>query len=151
SNDVDHVSNPWVGRLEVVCSRLGGHAVVALADERYENAVETLVASSRRKRRERGRFDESVERGGIAAESFVVADGAGTGPVGNGDDEAGRLAADPACGLDVLGRGLRLSVHDHESEAVDVDADGDHVAREKDIDRIPAGLRLARRELSFQQ
>jgi hypothetical protein len=45
--------------------------------------------------------------------------------------------------LNVLARGLGLARHHHEAQAVDVDADGDHVGREEHIDVLLVRDRLA--------
>ena len=54
------------------------------------------------------------------------------------DHEPGSLvvATDAARGLDVLGVRLRLTEHDHQPEARDVEAHGDHVRRDRAVDPL---------------
>ena len=47
----------------------------------------------------------------------------------------GHVTTDAARGLDVLGRALGLTGHHHQPEPLHVDADGDHVGGEHDVDR----------------
>jgi hypothetical protein len=88
-----------------------------------------------------GGLDGAVEAlvpGGEALEVRAVARAV---DVEEGDDQAGALvvAADAAGRLDVLGGGLGLAEHDHEAEAGDVEADGDHVGGEGDVDALLIG------------
>ncbi len=65
----------------------------------------------------------------VVAEPLVVRAVAWFAEVQESDDEAGLagVAADAAGGLDVLGVRLGLAEHHHEAEALDVEADGNHV------------------------
>jgi hypothetical protein len=58
--------------------------------------------------------------------------------VEQGDDESGPggVASDATGRLDILGRGLRLPEHDHQAEPGDVEANGDHVRGERDINAL---------------
>src|SRR5262245_7778534 len=53
----------------------------------------------------------------------------------------GRLTPHSTCGLNVLGGCLRLPHDRHESEAVDIDPDGNHVARQHSVDWCGTRLR----------
>jgi hypothetical protein len=63
-------------------------------------------------------------------------------PVINTNDEPRRLATDTTRSLDVLRRRLRLAGNDHKPETIDIDANGDHVARQQDVVRPLSGLGL---------
>ena len=76
----------------------------------------------------------------VADEVLVVRSVSGAGGVQQRHDEAGRRPADAAGRLDVLGGSLGLPHHDHDAEAIDVDADGNHVGREDDVDRGRVGV-----------
>ena len=101
-------------------------------------ACKAAVACLRRERGHAGRLDLPVQRRVEVPEGLVVRAVPGSRRVEHGDHQPGVSAADPARGLDVLGGRLRLAHHGHEAEPVDVDADGDHVGREDDIE----GLRI---------
>ena len=47
------------------------------------------------------------------------------------------VAADAARRLNVFGGGFGLALNDHQAEPHDVEANGNHVGRERDIDRSP--------------
>ena len=53
-----------------------------------------------------------------------------------------RQSTDPAGRLDILSGGLRLALHHHETEATDIEANGNHVGRERDVHAVAAS-RLA--------
>ena len=54
------------------------------------------------------------------------------------------VTTDAARGLDVFGRGLRLTENHHQPKPRDVEADGDHVRGESDVD--PVVVRVEERE-----
>ena len=71
----------------------------------------------------------------VVLEPLVVGEVARTRPVEDGANESWVTSSDPARCLDVLGGVLWLSGHGHQPESLDVDADGQHVRREDDVDR----------------
>src|SRR4051812_26645312 len=50
------------------------------------------------------------------------------------------FATDTARGLDVFGRSLWLTHHDHQTQAVNVDAHRDHVRGQYDVESVREGL-----------
>ena len=111
--------------------------MVAVAYRRDENTGEALVEGTLRERRDRERFDVAVEGGVIVIERLVVRQIPRPSPVVQRDHQARtfRIASDPGRGLDVLGGGLGLADDDHRTEARHVNADGDHVGRQQQVDR----------------
>ncbi len=72
-------------------------------------------------------------------ELLPVGEVAGPSPIRQGEHDTGCLVmvtADTGGRLDVLGGGLRLADHDHHPESRHVDADGDHVGGEHQIDAL---------------
>lgn len=72
----------------------------------------------------------------------------------DGDEAgAGGVAADAAGRLNIFRRRLGLALHQHQPQAVDVEADRDHVGRQRHVDRfagaVEAGFQpgLGRRDL----
>jgi len=63
--------------------------------------------------------------------------------VEQGDHEAGLfgVASDTAGRLDVFSRRLRLTEHHHQPETRDVQADRNHVGRQRDVDVLIVGKR----------
>ena len=129
--------------VEALRSGVRVHLQPLLTDQRHEQGAQATVERARRERGDRERLDVLVEARVVVLEALVVREVARARPVVDRADDAGRCATDTARRLDVLGRRLRLAGDDHQAEPPDVDADGDHVRREQDVDRAPRSLRVA--------
>src|SRR5690606_21970039 len=105
-----------------------------IADERGEDAGQPAVHGPVGERRDGQCLDVLVDAGVEGLEGLVVREVPWPGPVQYGEDETGGPTSDAARGLDVLGGRLGLVVDDHDAEPGDVDADGDHVGGEEDVD-----------------
>ena len=91
--------------------------------------------------RDAGRLDRAVEGAMEQPELLVVGAVARLVQVEHASPPGPGLSASPADaagGLDVLGRGLRLTLNEHQAEAGDVEADRDHVGGERHVDRSSA-------------
>ena len=141
---LDGVLDEGVVAVEILRARVLVVLVVGEAHEGDEQGGEAPVERAGGEGRDGEGLDVLVEGGVVVLEALVVGEVAGPGPVEDGADEAGRAAADPARGLDVLGGGLGLAGDDHEPEAADVHAHGDHVGREEHVERDGPVLALAR-------
>ena len=101
---------------------------------------QAAIHRARRERRDRLRLDMLVERRVIVLEGLVVREVARARPCEDRANETGKRAAYATGRLNVLGRSFRLAVDDHHAQAIHVDADGQHVGREHDVDRARVAL-----------
>src|SRR3954463_10826122 len=79
----------------------------------------------------------AIERRVIVAEALEVRQVSWTDPVVDGDHQTGTrgLSSHSARRLDVFGSRLWLAEHCHQPEAINVDADRDHVAGQHRVKR----------------
>lgn len=127
-----------------------GQPGVTQPGQREHHRHQPPVDGSRRERRDTRCLDPPVEALVEGHEVLEVASIPGFVDVQQGHHQAGALlvTTDTAGGLDVLGGGLGLRAHDHQTQAGDVYAHGDHVAREGDVNRV--ALLVDHRELAFE-
>ena len=120
-----------------------------MAGEGDDDGGQTAIDGARGEGGDAGRFDGAVEALVEGLEALEVRAVAGLVHVEQRHHQAGAGvgAADAARGLDVLGGGLGLPEHHHQPQALDVEADGDHVGGERDVDRRV--LLLVRREVDW--
>ena len=109
-----------------------------MAGSRDHDGRQSPVHGPRRPGRHAGRFDCAIEAFVEVPKSLVVQPVARFMDVEQGQNETGfvRLSADPACCLDIFRCGLWLALHQHETEAADVEADGNHVGCKRYVDPV---------------
>ena len=103
-----------------------------MAGQRHQRPREAAIEGACGERGYAGDLDRAVERFVVVPEALVVRPVARPVHVVEHHDQPGAVvvASDPAGGLDVLGVGLRLSVHQHQPEALNVQTHRDHVGRD---------------------
>ena len=106
-----------------------------MTSERDDECRERAIERTRREWCHAGRFHRPIEGRVKRLEALVVRTVTWTMHVEECHDQAWLVlvSTDSACGLDVLGGRLRLTEHDHQPEARDVQADRDHVRRQRDV------------------
>lgn len=109
-----------------------------MSQRRDQCCGQSAVERPRCERRHARCFNRPIEAHMEPTELFVVRAIARLVDVQQRHDEAmlQRLAPDARRRLDVLRSGLRLALHDHQSEPTDVKTDGNHVGGERNVDGV---------------
>jgi len=124
-----------VAPLDATRSVVGVELQSGLPDARHEQGRQASADRPGRERRDREGLDVLVEGGVVVLEGLVVRQVPRPGPVVDRAHDAWSrpLTTDPAGGLDVLARSLRLSGDDHQAQPLDVDAHRHHVRRQEHV------------------